>query len=59
MHLLVGTQERFSRGATVDADKRWQRPAEVNNDPPVGGVALGMGEEWVGLALGGEWGGLA
>ena len=58
MHLLVRTQERFARGASVDADERWQGPAGVHNDPPVSGVVLGTGdhEEWVGLAPGGEWG---
>ena len=56
MHLLVGTQEILSRGATVDADELWQGPAEVHNDPSVSGVVLGAGEEWVALAPGGEGG---
>ena len=56
MHLLVRTQERFSRGATVDADEMWQGPAEVHDDPSISGVAFGMSEERVSLAPGGEGG---
>ena len=56
MHLLVGTQERFSRGATIDADEWWQGPAEIHDDPPVRQLALGVGGEWVGLTPGDEWG---
>ena len=50
MHFLVRGQERFSRGATVDADERWQGPAEVHDDPSVSGVAFGTREERVSLA---------
>ena len=50
MHLLVRTHERFSRGATVDADERGQGPAEVYDDPSVCGVVFGMCEERAGLA---------
>ena len=56
MHLLLRTQERFSRGATVDTDERWQGPADVHDDTSVSGVAFGMREEMVCLALGGEGG---
>ena len=56
MHLLEGACEIFFRGATVDTDEWWKIPAEVHNDPPVGGDALGVGEEWVGLTPGDEWG---
>ena len=55
MHLLVRTPERFSRGATVDADERGQKPAEVHDDPSVS-VDFGMHQERVGLAPGDEGG---
>ena len=56
MHLLLRTQERLSRGATVDTDERWQGPAEVHDDPSVSRDAFGMCEERVGLAPGDESG---
>ena len=42
--------ERFSRGATVDADERFQGQAEVHYHPFVGGIAFGMSEMRVSLA---------
>ena len=56
MHLLVRTQERFSRDATVDTDERWQGPAEVHDDLSISGVAFGMREGRVSLAPGCEGG---
>ena len=55
MHFVVKTKERFSWGATVDAE-RWQGPAEVHDDPSACGVAFGMHEERVGLPPRGEGG---
>ena len=54
MHLLVLTQERLSRGATVDADEWRQGPAEVHDYPSVSGVAFGRHEERVNLVTEGE-----
>ena len=56
MHFLVRSQEMFFRGATVDADERWQGPAEVGDDPSISGIAFGMREERVSLAPGGDIG---
>ena len=56
MHLLVRTQERYSRGATLDANERWQWTAEIHDDTSVFGVVFGMCEERVGLAPGGDGG---
>ena len=56
MHLLVSTQERLSWGATVDADERWQGPADVHDDPSISGVTFGTSEEQVSLSSGGDGG---
>ena len=54
MHFLVRVHERFSRGATVDADERGQGPAEVIDDPSISEIALATSEERISLATGGE-----
>ena len=54
MHFLVRAQERFSRGATGDADERWQGPAEIHEEPYSSGTMFGTGEERVILASGGH-----
>ena len=48
MHFLVRAQERFSRGATVDAE-RGQGQAEIHDHPSVSGIAFGTGEKRIGL----------